>query len=610
MTAPGVMLTAAPPSTPRRSSYTLTEPSTPASIIPLGALALSSPPQPTTAPAPSPSPPTALQRLQSSPSLTLTAETTASHSSSPTASQWSATVTEASDTVTEASDTVTELSAGPTVLDQPFMARFKVLDMLANDRAILEAVVARPMDVDRWEIVIRPSEYLRRFRDSLADIQLVSRVPKRRLHTTYHRGPAFDHYLLLGEATHQLWVAARHKDAFLAEINRYNVVQAGNHAYQATLGNAHVSTAVFVHCLTVAGCETIRLKAYGQKMPIMPQFMQSEPADLKHPNASHNEWDIGTSFDSPYIWLFASTTGRRKGTRHYPVLAPGSRDFGTVKLSIKHHQRQYSVKIYPRLIHVIKSFNANLQGGVPKTLGGLRHQVAAALRMIHSLSGKGVALGGFRIEVTVQARSLAEATRLVGGTPFMRPGYWLGHDALSTPLPISARIVPRTAFLDGANWVYHQAQVSEVLHGSNGSKPTKQQVQVLTDVMNALGWNPGLRTATKSLAGDAWWNAPVPAQDTVFLELSELCQTDQEIQELFQAARRVGRRPQCLPCKRKPDDAAHRYQVHARHPFGLRCGFKACSHKLAGAAVVQWIAELVRSEVVDHDALVAAVVGH
>ena len=128
--------------------------------------------------------------------------------------------------------------------------------------------------------------------------------------------------------------------------------------------------------------------------------------------------------------------------------------------------------------------------------------------------------------------------------------------------------------------------------------------------MNALGWNPGLRTATKSLAGDAWWNAPVPAQDTVFLELSELCQTDQEIKELFQAARRVGRRPQCLPCKRQPDDPSHRYQVHARHPFGLRCGFKACSHKLAGAAVVQWIAELVRSEVVDHDALVAAVVGH
>jgi hypothetical protein len=58
--------------------------------------------------------------------------------------------------------------------------------------------------------------------------------------------------------------------------------------------------------------------------------------------------------------------------------------------------------------------------------------------------------------------------------------------------------------------------------------------------MNAFGWNPRLRTATKSLAGDAWWNGPVPAQDTVFLELSELCQTDQEIRELFQAARKGG----------------------------------------------------------------------
>jgi hypothetical protein len=45
-------------------------------------------------------------------------------------------------------------------------------------------------------------------------------------------------------------------------------VQVGKIMLQASIGKAHVSTAVFVRCLEQAGCHTIRLKEYGQKMPI------------------------------------------------------------------------------------------------------------------------------------------------------------------------------------------------------------------------------------------------------------------------------------------------------------------------------------------------------
>ena len=72
------------------------------------------------------------------------------------------------------------------------MDQFKLLANIEDQEDVLDGLVARPMDVDRWELVISPQEYLNRFKDSLADIHLISRAPIRTLHTTYHRGPAFD----------------------------------------------------------------------------------------------------------------------------------------------------------------------------------------------------------------------------------------------------------------------------------------------------------------------------------------------------------------------------------------------------------------------------------
>ena len=38
------------------------------------------------------------------------------------------------------------------------------------------------MEVDRWEMVISPADYLRRFKATPVDSQLVSRAPIRKLH--------------------------------------------------------------------------------------------------------------------------------------------------------------------------------------------------------------------------------------------------------------------------------------------------------------------------------------------------------------------------------------------------------------------------------------------
>jgi hypothetical protein len=184
---------------------------------------------------------------------------------------------------------------------------------------LMDDLDAPSMDVDRWEVVISPQRYHRRFKDTLATIQLVNRIPLRTLHTTYHRGPAFDRWLLLAEANYQIWINPKHKANFFAELEEYHTVQAGKTMLQVSVGKTYLSTAVFVRCVEQVGCHIIRLKEYGQKLPIERQFVKTKPAKVDHQWAIHNDWDLGKTFTSPHIWLFGSEDGRQHGFRRYPM---------------------------------------------------------------------------------------------------------------------------------------------------------------------------------------------------------------------------------------------------------------------------------------------------
>ena len=90
-----------------------------------------------------------------------------------------------------------------------------------------------------------------------------------------------------------------------------------------------------------------------------------------------------------------------------PFVKSASLDYGTVNITARYKHRNFSVKIYPRIFHVLKSFNIHVQGGIPKTIHEVRRQVTAALNKIHNLSTENdQSLGGFRIEVTVKAPTL------------------------------------------------------------------------------------------------------------------------------------------------------------------------------------------------------------
>lgn len=257
------------------------------------------------------------------------------------------------------------------------------------------------------------------------------------------------------------------------------------------------------------------------------------------------------------------------------------------------------------MVHVLKAFNSHLQGGIPKTVRGMRRQVKAALTMIHNLSTKDdKLLGVFRIEITVKAPTLKIAKRLVDQTSFLDPDYWLGiGDGPHAPELLKARFITKKGLLDNANWIYHQADQLGKFAGNNNGRPSGLQVKALTDLMNGLAWNLGLRQPSKSMDPNAWWyEGDHENTAEIYQSLANNFHSDEEIGRFFTFARNAAGH---VPCKDFPDDPTHRYQVNNRSPYRIRCCMPGCLNRLARTSAVHWIAMLVEQGVIDGESLAA-----
>jgi len=516
---------------------------------------------------------------------------------------------EALDEIRREEEDVAGMVLQPSILDEAFMDGFRPLEELVEElrEDPLQCLIPAPLDMDRFELVITPQTYLARSSNEIATVQLVNRMPLHTLDRTYNAGPAFDTWLLLAKHTFEIWVQPRYKDGFFTSLANYQAVQPSPVVNQASTGQSVVPLNIFIHCLVQAACPVLKIKAYGQKMPIALPFhtIQNEPADV-HRWDIHNWWDIGRNFNSPYIWLFNTANGRSHGVRRYPMMIPGSRDFGTVNVDLRHRRQDFTIKIYPRLVHVIKSFNSQLQGSIPKKVHGLRTQMDSASDMIHKLAGVDEwRLGGFRIEVTVKAKTLSAAAARVRETPFMDADYWVGPNARS-PHPLIARLATRDDLMANANWILQKARDSNLFMGDNNVNVNKVQITALTDLFNSFGWNPDKRTPTKSLALDAWWYGVQLEEGEMVMEpevvdtFTTLCQTDQQIRLLFTLARTQAG---FLPCMLHPGDAEHRYQVNNKSPFVIRCCIRGCFHKVRRSKIIRWILDLIKNDVLDREDL-------
>jgi hypothetical protein len=236
-------------------------------------------------------------------------------------------------------------------------------------------------------------------------------------------------------------------------------------------------------------------------------ILDNGTSSANHLMAYLNEWDIGITFKSPLIYLFKPTLGKTSGMSCYPMVNPLSRDYGSIQTFINWNDTRYKVKIYPRLVHTIKSFNSRLQGEQLATVRGIKRRAKACVQMVQRLAKvPNAEMGGFRIEVSVQAPTLDIAKRWVEGTPLLNINFWREPWGQGVEgQKIDVLLTNKESLLLNANWIIQRGYRLKHLTGRDIYKPTKIQCQVVTDILSSLGWNAGKSKPTPSLDNKAWW---------------------------------------------------------------------------------------------------------
>lgn len=469
-----------------------------------------------------------------------------------------------------------------------------------DQELILNSLVPGMTDVDKMEVCMTPKFFDNRFGNPMAVVRLSCHAPNPNTICDGERGREFKDWLLLAESGYQLWVDRKYKADFYKELKKFRTIQPAFGEWVSTYGHALVPVTVFTECLQQAGCITIRYKAYGQKLPIMAPYLKREPAQVLHPWAELNEWDIGITFRSPHIFLFKPTVEMLDESDFYPIMTPGGQGYGSVQVNTTYNDIPFKVKIYPRIVHVIKSFNSRLQGETLKTLAGVKKRKAATLAMIQDLYTIPEAeMGGFRIEVSVQAPTLAIARQWVENTPLLNIKHWACPGIEDAKLDIL--ITNKEGLLDNTNWVLNRANVLNVFRGDNNNA-TPRQKQAMADVLCSLGWNAGRWKPTEWSDKSAWWfgqgaQRPGPAAELSRLDsqtnrilffLNERYHGPTGALDLFKAMREHHKLKR-VPCQKNSD---HSYNIRvnglANAPFRMRCNSEDCQDNMSLGQAYRW----------------------
>lgn len=242
-------------------------------------------------------------------------------------------------------------------------------------------------------------------------------------------------------------------------------------------------------------------------------------------------------------------------------------------------------------------------------------------------------MGGFRIEVTVQAKSLSEARTKVDRLPFWDINFWRDPRGHGTErYKVDIKLVSKEGLLDNANWILQKAEDRGVFSGRNDDKPSKVQLQAMADVLCGLGWNAGKKRTTLSLSLDAWWwgesrtalgrrtalddegtrdrrtqQVDMPGEVTsveVILKHLNLSFAGKEGKKELVKILRSGTETGCLPCKKDNGGGGrHNLTFCGWKPFRMRCGDKSCRSSMLEGETMRWFAELVDRGHVDRTAV-------
>ncbi|TYJ51531.1 hypothetical protein B9479_007897 [Cryptococcus floricola] len=448
--------------------------------------------------------------------------------------------------------------------------------------ALFEDCHPNLVDIDTWALAYSPSFYRERYLNALDEVTLVPYVQK---HPRDHE--LYKDWVMLGRSNGLMYIEPRFKEPLVERLQQAKPFQPNTDKRLLSKTNIGFATLVVIDILEELGCETIRHVTYGKKLPIS-QLMQSagrEPAEVDHPLAWTNFFDIGQTTKSSSMWLFRPEKGQVKGTTVYPIAIPLSQDFGTVNVAVPYRASEMKVKIYTPLIHQFKGWRASMPEDDPSTY----NQLMSRRRMMDeyfSFIGEKVApedFGGFRIEATIHSPTLAGAVDIILASGVLDVRNWIESRAEPfSRFGMEVKVISKELFMLNAGAMIKAAKSLPMWKQTEACRPTAKKNKVVRDVMAALGNNArNFGHTTAFQAPKAWWLGWVEKleawQFDPVLEFIKFKFNTADKLDLFYERLR-GELGGHVPCENGSMADGHWYQKnHRRTPdgkvriYGIRC---------------------------------------
>ncbi|OXG10554.1 hypothetical protein C366_06658 [Cryptococcus neoformans Tu401-1] len=478
------------------------------------------------------------------------------------------------------------------------------------DRRRIEAVLmdcaAQEIDVDSWNITMSPPHYCQTFCTTLSIAKIGSHI-----YSQVKDDDLYANWVLIGDAGCRLLIAPEYKRRLIRAIRHKRPIHPSKTNWKLTDAPFTMSCFELMELLTVIGCRAIRIQLYGQKLRLHPRYFPQAPEEPVHYLAATNQWDIGVTYRSNKIFLF-SPAQSISGMDVYPMLIPMSKDFGSINVKLIARGKECRVKIYPRLVHVLKSIRGQLQKYDPKTLSGLIKQLTAAEQLLKEVTPiDDEECGGLRIELSVSTCTLAEARTFAIESQLLDPETWLleGGPGYVQPYKLNLKLVTKTELLTNANRLVRVAVDQRLLMGDGNRRSKEWEKRIVADVFAAVGWNSGKRRLTKSTNTEAWWitgegdsaDDPQNEEDQILMDINRVWHSGRPMKDLLRAVKR-GLRNGILPCLESVMDDSHRYHsAGSGSRFRLRC--VVCRHSMNEYRSRAYFAKLIRHGLLSREAV-------
>jgi len=395
-------------------------------------------------------------------------------------------------------------------------------------------------------------------------------------------------WIYVAEGVGYFKIEPRYKLPLIRYFQQYMSIQPNHFGISFSAGCPTVTLRMLVEGLQQVGCTSVRIQAYGMKLPLLGVIR--EPGNPSHPLAQTNTWDLGVMYPSSDIWMVKYRTRPEKPNREFPMLTPVGRGYGGADMHFRHPKGfGMQLKIYPRLIHGIKSFNSKMARTEPQTMTTARKRLTTVRRLIDDLGTVPLpALGGLRMEVSVTARTLTEATDALRGLPILSLQTFLDSELpWARPVQLRLTTVKVSDMLASARQLHAAASAHTAMKGRNHKRPSELSKKIVFDLLNSIGWNTGFRKPTRWTNRFAWWLREDLAPTVVQRQGAEVTiPASVDIQQLFSAVR------EHLPCRDCQQPGSRYHSVGGRQRFVLRCSDRNCARRMNRSETVAYLAQI------------------